>query len=124
MPSIAAEMTDADEAAPERILAMRFPASRDFHRALYRELDINYLVTKQSGAEGELYNKTRAARELNIEVLLVERPVLCYPEVYYSVPEVVERVVRARPGVPRTHIPKSIPPPARTPLKLKPNSIA
>lgn len=77
--------------APDRILCMLFQFSKEFHRQLYKELEIRFLVTKESGEQGWVNQKVEAALENGIEVLMIKRPEINYPEVYYSVEDVARR---------------------------------
>lgn len=58
------------------ILAMRPPFSRAFNASLYREYDIDVLVTKASGAAGGVVEKVLAAHDLGITTLMIQRPAL------------------------------------------------
>ncbi len=69
---------------PGQIIAMSFSFSRDFNSALYRELEIKYLVTKESGDDGGIREKLDAAVDSGVEIVLIERPVIQYPEVIYD----------------------------------------
>lgn len=76
---------------PDRIICMLFPFSKEFHKSLYRELSIKFLVTKESGKEGWTNEKVNAAFECGVEVLMIKRPEINYPEVYYSHKEIIQR---------------------------------
>lgn len=59
---------------PQNILAMQGPFSQEMNRAMIRDYNICYLVTKESGAAGGLQEKLSAAQAEGIEVVLVGRP--------------------------------------------------
>ena len=69
---------------PGQIIAMSFRFSREFNATLYRELSIRYLVTKESGDDGGIREKLDAAMDTGVEIVLIERPTLTYPELCYD----------------------------------------
>lgn len=60
----------------ERLLCLRPPFSAEFNRAIFREYQVDVLVTKASGVEGGVVEKVTAARELGMRVLMIRRPML------------------------------------------------
>lgn len=56
------------------IIAMQGPFSVALNRALMKEFDIRFLVTKESGAAGGLFEKLEAAKDLDITTVLIQRP--------------------------------------------------
>ena len=90
-----AESIDACERhgfRPEQIIAARFPFSKSFNAALFRELGIRHLVSKESGGPGGAPEKFAAAAELGIETILIGRPQIDYPEVFFDSQSVVRRI--------------------------------
>jgi precorrin-6x reductase len=65
----------------ERICAMQGPFSSAFNEALWRDWQIDCVVTKDSGAAGGYGAKVAAARALGIALVVQGRPVLDYPRV-------------------------------------------
>lgn len=61
------------------ICAMQGPFSQDFNSALWRDWQIDCVVTKDSGDAGGYKAKAAAARALNIPLLVISRPELAYP---------------------------------------------
>ena len=53
---------------------MQGPFSKAFNSALIRELDIKYLVTKCTGKNGGFTEKTEAAKENDVECIIIKRP--------------------------------------------------
>jgi len=76
----------------QNIIAMQFPFSVEFNEVLCKELNIKYMVTKDSGQEGGVEEKIKAAANTGVEVLMLKRPSIEYPEVYNSMDIVLERV--------------------------------
>lgn len=69
----------------ERICAMQGPFSAAFNEALWRDWQIDCVVTKDSGAAGGYGEKVAAARALGITLVVQGRPVLDYPRVAGSI---------------------------------------
>lgn len=65
----------------DRICAMQGPFSAAFNSALWRDWNIDCVVTKESGAAGGFAAKAAAAHELGIALLVIARPQLDYPQV-------------------------------------------
>ena len=65
-----------------QIIAVKGPLSKATNKALMMEYDIDHLVTKDTGTEGGLMEKVKAAHELGILVHLLQRPRITYPKVY------------------------------------------
>ena len=59
---------------PNHIIAMQGPFSRELNAALYDDLQIQTMVTKDSGAAGGLAAKVEPALARGIEIILIERP--------------------------------------------------
>ena len=60
--------------ARERIIAMQGPFSAALNQALFEQLNIKTLVTKDGGAAGGLPEKLKAAKGCGVAVILVRRP--------------------------------------------------
>ena len=69
----------------DRICAMQGPFSAAFNAALWRDWQIDCVVTKDSGAAGGYGAKVDAARALGIKLVVQGRPVLDYPRVAGSI---------------------------------------
>ncbi|RXZ32459.1 precorrin-3B C(17)-methyltransferase [Oxalobacteraceae bacterium CAVE-383] len=62
-----------------RLCAMQGPFSQGFNEALWRDWNIDCVVTKDAGDVGGYGAKLAAARALGIHLIVVKRPVLDYP---------------------------------------------
>ncbi len=62
-----------------RICAMQGPFTTAFNRALWQDWKIDLVITKQSGEAGGYSSKTKAAAELGIPIIAVDRPPMVYP---------------------------------------------
>lgn len=58
-----------------RLIAMQGPFTEAFNEALLRMLDVQYLVTKDSGFEGGFSEKLRAAEKCGVKLIVIRRPV-------------------------------------------------
>lgn len=58
----------------ENIVAMQGTFSKEFNQALMREYNVGVIITKESGETGGVPSKIDAARELGLEVVLINRP--------------------------------------------------
>jgi len=61
------------------ICAMQGPFSQAFNEALWRDLKIDCVITKDSGDAGGYHAKVAATQTLNIPLLVIKRPKLEYP---------------------------------------------
>lgn len=59
---------------PSQIVAMQGPFSRELNRALFSFYQAEVVVTKESGPQGGVEAKIAAARDLNLPLVVVERP--------------------------------------------------
>lgn len=78
---------------PDSIIAMKGPFSARLNTALWSDLSVDTVVTKESGEEGGLPEKIKAALELSINLVVVKRPTLHYP-VYFEEPEALRCYLR------------------------------
>jgi cobalt-factor III methyltransferase len=76
------------------ICAMQGPASRQLNVALWKEWGIDCVVTKESGDAGGFSDKLEAARELDLNLVVIERPSLNYPVLRTTFPDVVRELER------------------------------
>jgi precorrin-6A/cobalt-precorrin-6A reductase len=77
---------------PANIIAMHGPFSEELNRAMFRQYQINTVVTKDSGDAGGVLEKIYAALGEGIDTVIIERPKLTFQKVYSSLDEVVREV--------------------------------
>jgi len=65
---------------PDRIIAIRPPISLELETALWQHWNISLVVTKASGTAGGEDNKINLANQLNIPLIIIERPPINYPQ--------------------------------------------
>ena len=77
---------------PTHIIGISGVCSVALNLALLREFNIKYLVTKESGTEGGLHEKMEAAQKAGVEVIIIKRPAIEYPEVYSDYNNLIKRI--------------------------------
>ncbi len=77
---------------PANIIAMHGPFSEDLNRAMFRQYQINTMVTKNSGDAGGVLEKVRAALSEGIDTIIIERPKPAFQKICSSIDEVVQEV--------------------------------
>ena len=65
---------------PDRIIAMRPPVSAELERSLWQQWQITMVVTKASGAAGGEDIKRQVAADLGVQLVVLERPPIAYPQ--------------------------------------------
>lgn len=75
---------------PSDIVAMQGPFSYELNRVLLVDYGASVLVTKESGLAGGTDTKVKAALDLGIPVVLIERPGVEYPLVVRNCTELLE----------------------------------
>jgi precorrin-6x reductase len=65
----------------ERLFAMQGPCSRELNEVLWKDWQIDCVVTKESGAAGGFGAKAEAACSLGILLIVINRPHMNYPVV-------------------------------------------
>ncbi len=75
-------LTAADLAGftPDRLICLRPPISPDLEQALWQQWNISLVVTKASGTPGGEDVKRTVAAQLNISLIIIDRPSINYPQ--------------------------------------------
>lgn len=79
---------------PDRLIALRPPISVDLERALWRQWQLTLVVTKASGLAGGEASKRQVAAELNLSLVVIERPAVNYPEMTDCYEEAIQTCCR------------------------------
>jgi precorrin-6x reductase len=58
----------------KNIIAMQGPFSTAMNCCILRDFDISYMVSKESGRQGGLFQKIEAAEECGVQLLMIRRP--------------------------------------------------
>lgn len=86
--------------APKDIVALQGPFSKELNKALFQQYAVDLVVSKESGATGGTDSKVEAALELDIPLIIVQRPLLNYPlvvETFEKVEEFLQKFTQAEP---------------------------
>ncbi len=75
------------------LCAMQGPFSKDFNSALWRDWQIDCVVSKDSGIAGGFRAKVDAAKALGIPMLTIKRPKVDYPVVCYSFESLQQQLI-------------------------------
>lgn len=75
---------------PANIAALEGPFSKEFNQAIFKEYQADVLVTKASGNTGGLKTKIEAALELEIPIIIIERPKIFYPHKFEKINKLIE----------------------------------
>ena len=73
----------------KQIICMQGPFSTDLNAAMIKQLDVKYLVTKDTGITGGFPEKIEGARIAGAKVIVIRRPVA---ETGYSFAQILERL--------------------------------
>ena len=71
------------------IVALQGPFSQELNRELFRKYGAEVIITKNSGTIGGTDTKFAAAVELNLPIVLIDRPKLNYPCITHDYAEVL-----------------------------------
>lgn len=71
------------------IIGMQGPFQKILNQAMYKQYKISYMVTKDSGQIGGTQEKIQGALELGVQVLLIQKPFIKYPNVFHTIDEVI-----------------------------------
>ncbi|OEF97993.1 precorrin-6A reductase [Desulfuribacillus alkaliarsenatis] len=74
------------------IVAMKGPFTEMLNTALFRQYNIDVMLTKESGHSGGFHEKIKSASELDITSLVIRRPELLYPEIADTIEQLIEKV--------------------------------
>ena len=77
---VALEAAIAAGFAADRLIALRPPISPDLEKALWQQWRITRVVAKASGQPGGELTKRQIAAELGVQLILIQRPTLAYPQ--------------------------------------------
>lgn len=77
---------------PKNIIAMQGPFSLNMNKAMIEQLNIKYLVTKKGGVTGGEREKIDACNEKEIEVILLDKPKIQYPNCYRNIDDLINNI--------------------------------
>ncbi|MEM8809665.1 MAG: cobalt-precorrin-6A reductase [Cyanobacteria bacterium P01_G01_bin.38] len=74
---------------PRRLIAVRPPLTPAFEKALWQQWQITTVVAKASGVAGGESVKHQIAQALGIQLVIMARPTLAYPQVTHQLSEAI-----------------------------------
>lgn len=77
---------------PGQIVAMQGPFSKELNKELFRRYEADVIITKNSGSIGGTDTKFAAAAELDLPVIVIDRPVMDYGNVGRTYEEILHFV--------------------------------
>lgn len=77
----------------EEVVAIQGPFSIEENRNHYQYFNASVVLTKESGNNGGLPEKIKAALELNLPVVVWQRPIIHYPQVVNTVDKALEYII-------------------------------
>jgi precorrin-6A/cobalt-precorrin-6A reductase len=92
---VKASLDKAEKAGilPKHILAIQGPFSKAFNTAIYKNYEIEYVVTKESGATGGELEKIEAAAECGVKPVILTRPAIDYPWKTGDIDQIIKKVM-------------------------------
>lgn len=75
----------------KNIIGIQGPFSKEFNKAIYKNYNIKYVVTKESGATGGEAEKMEAAYEMGVVPLVLKRPKIQYTWVTCEMKKIREK---------------------------------
>lgn len=75
-----------------KIIAMRGPFSKEMNSLMLKEFNIKFLVTKESSDAGGFSEKVLAAKENNVELIVIKRPDIDMINVMNSYDDVYKKI--------------------------------
>ncbi len=77
---------------PSQMILMQGPFSVELNQGMLEKVGAKFLITKESGASGKTDEKIEAARRCGVQVLVIQRPKVAYPNVYKSIEGLFEQL--------------------------------
>ncbi|SCG82158.1 precorrin-6X reductase [Proteiniborus sp. DW1] len=77
---------------PRQIIAVQGPFTKELNKAIYKNYNIKHMVTKDSGDAGGTKEKIEGAMETGVNVILIQRPNIDYPNICNSIEEVIDSI--------------------------------
>lgn len=78
---------------PSHVIALKPPFTLEQNITHIKEYKIKYLVTKDSGKEGNIDEKMEAVKEMGIKLIVVDRPEIAFHHVCYTVEAIMEALI-------------------------------
>lgn len=79
---------------PKDIVAIQGPFSKELNKELYKKYDADVVVMKNSGTLGGTETKLTAALEMDMEIVIIDRPQINYTNMVHNYEEVLKFIKR------------------------------
>lgn len=77
---------------PNKIIAVQGPVSKNMNKVILEDYNVDVLITKESGETGGELEKIEACQETKVQVLVLQRPKIEYPECFYNIDSLLEKL--------------------------------
>ncbi len=76
----------------KNIIAMQGPFSKDINKAMLEMTRSKVMITKDSGDSGGFMEKLESCIELNVKMIIVQRPSVNYPVVFDDIDDLIKEI--------------------------------
>ncbi len=73
----------------ENIISLRPPISLDLEKAIWKQWEIDIVITKASGKQGGEDIKSKVSKDLGIPLIVIQRPNINYPRCTQRIPDII-----------------------------------
>ena len=80
---------------PQDIVALQGPFSEQLNMALFSEYQSEVIITKNSGQVGGSDTKISAAIALGLPVAVIDRPIIAYDNIFYTIDSIIQFIKEA-----------------------------
>lgn len=77
---------------PNQMMALQGPFSVEMNVAMLNKIKAKFLITKESGAAGKTDEKIEAAIRCGVQVIVIRRPIMAYPNIFESIEQLIEQI--------------------------------
>jgi len=92
-PKVLTKIVDAGISIKD-IIALQGPISYELEKAFINQYSVKAILTKDSGIEGGVLEKLKAARAYNIKLIVIEKPKFTYDLTFYNEEKLIEFLIR------------------------------
>ncbi|WP_238918760.1 cobalt-precorrin-6A reductase [Clostridium sp. YIM B02555] len=92
-PNVLSKIVDAGIKLKD-IIALQGPISYELEKAFIKQYDAKAILTKDSGTEGGVLEKYKAAKECNIKLIVIDKPKFIGDTPFSSEEELVQHIVK------------------------------
>jgi precorrin-6A/cobalt-precorrin-6A reductase len=72
----------------DNLIAMKGPFSEEINEILYKDYNIDLVITKESGNEGGFIEKISPCKNLDISSIIITRPKIKYPKIVNNIEDI------------------------------------